>query len=55
MMRSVEDRIEDAQRVVGSRGQEGVLVSVGRCCAPSYMNEGARVPEGLDLPACACE
>ena len=55
MVRSVEDRIEDAQRVVGSRGQEGVLVSVGRCCAPSYMNEGARVPEGLDLPACACE
>ena len=55
MVRSVEDRIEDAQRVVCSRGQEGVLVSVGRRCAPGYMDEGAWVAEGLNLPACACE
>ena len=52
-MRSVEDRIEDAQRVVRSRGQEGVLVSVGRGSAPGYMDEGSWVPESLDWPACA--
>jgi fructose-1-phosphate kinase PfkB-like protein len=55
MMRSVEDRIEDAQRVVRSRGQESVLVSVGGCGAPGYMNEGSWMPEGLNLPACARE
>ena len=55
MVRGVEYRIEDAQRVVRGRGQEGVLVPVGRCCAPGYMGQGAWMPEGLDLPTCACE
>ena len=55
VVRSVEYRIEDAQRVVRGRGQESVLVPVGRRCAPGYMDEGAWVPEELDLPTRACE